>query len=179
MNNNIAVYNDRKFQLNITIQRGSCYDINSKLIKNCLEQHDKTVGKVVHVEYDGERGTGFVEFESEEDFKNIVYKNVKVDTCNIFMWKELDMIGENPEPGIVLIESPLLPCGFDKLSVVRSHFEKFCQINGIVFLPTKSGVRRAFVSFPSDMIAKSLHGAMQKVGKGLVDLKEMKISNLK
>ena len=57
--------------------------------------------------------------------------------------------------------------------ILRSHFEQYCQVTGIVFLPSKDGLRRALVAFPSDGVAKALHGAKQRIGRAVVDIKEV------
>ena len=46
-------------------------------------------------------------------------------------------------------------------------------MTGIVFLPSKAGLRRALVAFPSDGVAKALQGTKQKIGRAVVDIKEM------
>ena len=66
-----------------------------------------------------------------------------------------------------------MPTGFEKLSIMRSHFEQYCQVTGIVFLPSKAGNRRALVAFPSDGVARALQGNKHKVGRALVELKVM------
>ena len=46
-------------------------------------------------------------------------------------------------------------------------------MTGIVFLPSKDGLRRALVAFPSDGVAKALYGAKQRIGRAVVDIKEV------
>ena len=76
------------------------------------------------------------------------------------------------------LESSGLPTGFEKLSILRSHFEQYCQVSGIVFLPNKGGVRRALVAFPSDRVAKALQGTKQKLGRAMLELKAMSSSTV-
>ena len=79
---------------------------------------------------------------------------------------------------ILVLESPGLPTGFEKLSMLRSHFEQYCQVSGIVFLSNKDGVRRALVAFPSDGVARALQGTKQKIGRAIMELKPVSCSTV-
>ena len=79
---------------------------------------------------------------------------------------------------ICVLESPGLPTGFEKLSIMRIHFEQYCQVSGIVFLPGKAGVRRALVAFPSVKIAEALHDTKQRIRGALVDIKALSSESL-
>ena len=61
---------------------------------------------------------------------------------------------------------------------LRSHFEQYCQVTGIVFIPSKDGMRRALVAFPSDGVARALYGAKHRVDRATLDIKEVSRSTV-
>eukprot|EP00092_Neocalanus_flemingeri_P020786 GFUD01022522.1.p1 GENE.GFUD01022522.1~~GFUD01022522.1.p1 ORF type:complete len:167 (-),score=61.77 GFUD01022522.1:57-557(-) len=155
--------------LNLSIQRGSCYELSAQLLLEFFQ----VFGTVEELEYHREKGRGMVKFQLEEVARSLLYKNLVIGECTIFTWRNLDCLGVKPESGLCIVESTGLPSGWEKMVVLRSHFEQYCQVTGIVFLPSKDGLRRALVAFPSDSVAKALHGAKHKIGRAMVDIKEV------
>ena len=84
--------------LNITIQRGSCYELSAQSLLDFFQ----VFGKVDNLEYNEEKGKGFVVFASEEVAMSLLYKNLMIAECVVFTWRSLLGLGENPEPGLLL-----------------------------------------------------------------------------
>merc|ERR1712179_61102 len=80
------------------IQRGSCYELSVQSLIDFFQ----VFGKVDNLEYNEEKGKGFVVFNSEEVALSLLYKNLMIAECVVFTWKSLLSLGENPEPGLLL-----------------------------------------------------------------------------
>ena len=63
----------------------------------------KAFGNIEKLEYDGERGKGYVIFDSEEVFLSLLYKTLMIADCVIFTWRGLQHLNECPEPGLLLV----------------------------------------------------------------------------
>ena len=92
--------------LNLTIQRGSCYELSAQLLLEFFQQF----GIVEELKYQGEKGRGIVKFQLEEVGRSLLYKNLMIGECTIFTWRNLDCLGEKPEPGLVLVGKNIISC---------------------------------------------------------------------
>ena len=88
-----------KTSLNLSIQRGSCYELSVKILMDFFQ----VFGKIEELKYHEEKGKGVVKFESEEVARSLLYKNLVIGECTIFTWRSLDSLGEKPEPGLLLV----------------------------------------------------------------------------
>ena len=85
--------------LNLSIQRGSCYELSSQILMDFFQ----VFGKIEELKYHEEKGKGVVKFESEEVARSLLFKNLVIGECTIFTWRSLDSLGEKPEPGLLLV----------------------------------------------------------------------------
>ena len=85
--------------LNLTIQRGSCYELSVKSLTDFFQ----VFGKIEKLEYNPEKGKGTVHFNAEEVANSLLYKNLVIGECTIFTWRSLESLGEKPEPGLILV----------------------------------------------------------------------------
>ena len=104
--------------------------------------------------------------------KTLLYKCLKIGEIEIFTWKSLEFFEEIAEPGLIVVgnismildsvkqfpspESPLLPSGWDGRVRLRGQFEQYCEVTGLVFLPSCGATRRLLVAFPSSKVAAAL-----------------------
>merc|ERR1719427_505175 len=90
--------------------------------------------------------------------KSLLYKCLKIGEIEIFTWQSLEFFEERAEPGLIVVESPLLPSGWDGRVRLRARgqFEQYCEVTGLVFLPSRAATRRLLVAFPSSKVAAAL-----------------------
>ena len=90
--------------LNLTIQRGSCYELTAELLLEFFQ----VFGVVEELDYHRQKGRGMVKFQLEEVATSLLYKNLGIGECTIFTWRNLSSLGEKPEPGLVLVGKSLV-----------------------------------------------------------------------
>ena len=87
--------------LNVAVQSGCCFDISSETLIDYFREHGNV--KLVKVEYNIENGKGTIEFGSAVVADQFCYMSIYVGNCTVFLWKSLSLVGDLPEPGLLLV----------------------------------------------------------------------------
>ena len=80
----------------------------------------------------------------------------KGEVVSLFFWRDFHDLDARAASRLVLLESKWLNSGWSSRTEIRSHFEQFCQVEGIAFLASRGELRRAVVAFPNVSVAFGL-----------------------
>ena len=91
----------------------------------------------------------------------------------IFGWL-IGIVLQTPVPHQILLESRYLPNVWEKQMVLRSFFNKFGRVSGVVFLDwVKNSAQRFVISFEDPKPAQDLIGSAVKILSSTVFVKEV------
>ena len=94
-------------------------------------------------------------------------------TAWIFAWL-IGIVLQTPVPHQILLESRYLPNVWEKQMVLRSFFNKFGRVSGVVFLDwVKNSAQRFVISFEDPKPAQDLIGSAVKILSSTVFVKEV------
>jgi len=175
-----SVWN-RNGKVHFTLESGARYELVDTDIERAFSQH----GKVLRVDlYPRARKglDGYVVFVDAAGAKNAVHRTVEVGQCRLYTLPHWDNLNHVPVPHQILLESRYLPNVWEKEMVLRSFFNKFGLVEGVVFLgytDGNAGLQRFVISFRDSKPAQDLIGSSLKILSSTVFVKEVTKSTIR
>jgi len=166
---------NRRGNVHFTLESGARYELVEGDIRRAFSKY----GKVRHVKLypRAKRGLdGHVDFFDSTAAKDAVHKTVEVGQCRLYTLPHWDNLNNVPVPHQILLESRYLPNVWEKEMVLRSFFNKFGLVEGVVFLgytDGEAGLQRFVISFRDSQPAQDLIGSSLKILSSTVFVKEV------
>jgi len=166
---------NRRVTVHFTLQSGARYELVEGDIRRAFSKHGKV--RDVKLYPRARRGLdGHVDFVDSAGAKAAVHRTVEVGQCRIYSIPHWDNLNSIPVPHQILLESRYLPNVWEKEMVLRSFFNKFGLVEGVVFLgytDGKAGLQRFVISFRDSQPAQDLIGSSLKILSSTVFVKEV------
>jgi len=166
---------NRRVTVHFTLQSGARYELVEGDIRRAFSKHGKV--RDVKLYPRARRGLdGHVDFYDSAGAKAAVHRTVEVGQCRIYSLPHWDNLNSIPVPHQILLESRYLPNVWEKEMVLRSFFNKFGLVEGVVFLgytDGEAGLQRFVISFRDSQPAQDLIGSSLKILSSTVFVKEV------
>jgi len=166
---------NRRGSVHFTLESGARYELVERDIRRVFSQYGRV--REVRLFPRARRGLdGKVEFVDSVAAKSAVHRIVEVGQCRLYTLPHWDCLNKIPVPHQILLESRYLPNVWEKERVLRSFFNKFGLVEGVVFLgytDGKAGLQRFVISFHDSKPAQDLIGSSLKILSSTVFVKEV------
>lgn len=166
-------FNNYGRRVYFALQKGARYELVEKQIETVFTAFGAV--KCARIYNRPKKGIdGYIEFLCANSASASLNRTVVMGQCHILTLKDWSELTETPEPKQILLESRYLPHVYEKEMVLRSFFNKFGCVQGVVFLGYKGGdLQRFVIIFRDNEPALDLIGSSVKILSSTVFIKEV------
>jgi len=157
----------------LSLQSGVGYELDEDEVRRVFSQLGPV--RTVQLFKRPRKGVdGFVDFASPLSARAALNRNLEVGQCRLFTMMPWTAVTQTPVPHQILLESRYLPNVWEKQMVLRSFFNKFGRVSGVVFLDwVQNSAQRFVISFEDAKPAQDLIGSAVKILSSTVFVKEV------